>query len=259
MSDRDHTLIEELMAGAALGGLDPADQQRLEHQRAAHDPCEECRDLESDFAEIAGRLAFSLDPEPVDMAVADRILAEGGRVAVIPDIGAATVLEEPVMAAPEPDPARYKAHRGRRGRRWAMGVGIAAALGLALVASLTYLPGLRPVPTHPVATQRFVHFAAQPGSSEQGDLAMAYTQGSRGVVLWGSDLPDPGVGKVYEVWMISGTTPVSGGCLQPTGGRIAAYVDADIGTADVMAVTTESNACPSAPTVTPVLTASLTA
>ena len=257
MSDRDHTLIEELTAAAALGGLDPDDQQRLEHERAAHDPCDVCRDLELDFGEIAGQLAFSLDPEPVDMAIADRILAEGGRVAVIPDIGTTEVVQEPVELMTDPD--RYAANRGRRGRRWATAVGIAAVLGLALVASLTYLPGLRSVPTHPVAAQRFVHFTAPGGITTQGDLSMAYTPGSAGVVLWGSDLPDPGDGKVYEIWMISGTTPVSGGCLQPTDGRIAAYVGADVGTADQMAVTTESNACPSAPTATPILTAPLTA
>lgn len=258
MSDRDHTLIEELMAVAALGGLEPEDLTRLERERAAHDPCDECRDLESGFSEVAGRLAFALDPAPVDMAIADRILAQGGRVAVIPDIGAATVVEEPVVATVDPD--RYRVNRVNRRRRWATAVGIAAALGLAVVASFTYVPGLRSVPVHPVAAERFVHFTAPGGSSAQGDLAMAYTPGSSGVVIWGSDLPDPGAGNVYEVWMISGTTPpVSGGCLQPTDGRIAAYVNVDVGAATDMAVTTESNVCPSAPTAAPVLTASLTA
>jgi hypothetical protein len=252
MSARDHTQIEELMAVEALGGLDQEDLQTLNRERAAHEPCDECQNLEAGFAEIAGRLAFSLEPERVDVAMADRILADGSRLAVIPDIGAV-----PLPDAPDVPPSARG--RDRRGRRWAVGVGIAAVLVLLLVASITYLPGIRPVSTHPSATQQFVRFSPADGGTGEGELAMAYTPGSSGVVLWGSDLPDPGTGKVYEVWMISGTTPVSGGCVLPTDGRIATYLDANVDAADLMAVTTEPSACPSAPTTPPILTAPLTA
>lgn len=238
MTGRDHTQIEELMAAAALGGLDPEDQALLDHELAAHEPCDECRDIEASFAEIAGRLAFSLDPVPVDMAVADRILAQGGRPTRIPDLGAS---DPKVVPLPEARPAR-----STRGRRWAAVVGIAAVLVVALVVTLAVAPGLHPVGIHASSTQQFVRFT--PSDTAQGELAMAYTPGSPGVALWGSDLPDPGAGKTYEVWMISGTTPISGGCVLPADGVIATYLDVNVEGADQMAVTTESSTCPAAPT-----------
>ena len=72
---RDHSLIEELMAAEALGGLDDDDRELLERERASHGDCAECREIGSGFAETAGRLGFVLTPEPVDETMADRILA----------------------------------------------------------------------------------------------------------------------------------------------------------------------------------------
>jgi hypothetical protein len=51
--------------------------------------------------------------------------------------------------------------------------------------------------------------------------------------------------------------PISGGCLAPTDGSVAAFVDADPSSAQLMAVTVESADCPGAPTTDPVFTAEL--
>ena len=60
---RDHTRIEELIAIRSIGGLDPQEQAELEREMASHGPdCEECRRLENEYGEVAGRLAFALDP-----------------------------------------------------------------------------------------------------------------------------------------------------------------------------------------------------
>jgi hypothetical protein len=93
---------------------------------------------------------------------------------------------------------------------------------------------------------------------ERGELAMAYTPGERGALVWGAGLPDPGGGKTYELWMIEGGNPVRGACLAPTDGAVAAYLDADLSSAELMAVTVESAECPSAPTTNPIFTAELT-
>ena len=59
---RDHTVIEELMAVDALGGLDGDDRALLERERESHGAaCAECALLEKGFAETAGRLAFEED------------------------------------------------------------------------------------------------------------------------------------------------------------------------------------------------------
>jgi hypothetical protein len=234
---RDHSVIEELMAIDALGGLDGNDLATLERERAAHGAdCAECLALERAFAETAGRLAFALDPQPVDEDVLERILA-----------------------APRTSPAAARARddlaerRARRPKAWQGLVAAAAAIVLLVVVVATALPSTTGV-TEAAPTQRIVTFSGE----TDGTLAMAFTPGQPGAVFWGSGLPDPGPGKVYEIWMIEGDRPVSGGCVSPTDGVIALRVDANIGTTDTMAVTAEPADCPAAPTSRPVLLADLT-
>jgi hypothetical protein len=212
---RDHSTIDELLAVRALHGLDGDDVATLERELAAHGECEECRRLEREHAEVAATLALSLDPRPIDAAIADRIVA-GGR------------------------------HDARVGR-WQAAFGVAAAVALVLAIALAVRPG-----GEQLLGRTIVGFEGGPG-----DLAAAFEPGRRGVVLWGTGLPDPGPDRVYELWLIEDGEPVRGACLRPTDGRIAAFVDADVGGAELMAVTVESPACPDEPTADPVYTAPL--
>lgn len=243
MSQRDHGSIEELLAVDALDGLTPQDQALLEREMAAHGDCEECRRLEVAFRDTAGRLAFSLDPVAVDPSIADRILA----------------MERPTPPAPIPEaPAVDElAERRGRGRLVTALVGVAAAFVL-LVGAFAVVAS-RGEATVAAASPEQTVVRFEPTADGSGELAMAYTPGQPGVVFWGRDLPDPGEGKTYEIWMISGNQPVSGGCVTPVDGSLAVFVDADLGAADTMAVTAEPGACPSAPTGPPLLTAPLTA
>jgi hypothetical protein len=231
--ERDHTAIDELLAARALDGLDAQDAARLERELAAHGDCAECRRLEAEHAEVAGMLALALDPRPVDDAMADRILAASG-------IGATAE-----AGAPETDQLGIR--RDARVGRWRAAFAVAASVALALAFVLAARPS---GPTSVPST--IVSFDGSPG-----ELAMAYTPGERGVLVWGTGLPDPGAGKVYEVWMIEDGAPVRGGCLSPTDGAGAAYLDADVSSAELMAVTVESIECPDAPTTDPTYTAEI--
>jgi Anti-sigma-K factor rskA len=225
----DHTTIEELLAVQALGGLDGDDVEALARERASHGECDECRRLEDGFAETAGRFAFSLDPEPVDEAMVDRIIATPG------------------------DDLAHRRDR-RSGRGWQAVVAIAAALAVIVVAASVLRPRTTAV-TGATSSQQIVRFeGGEPGGA---NLTMAYTPGRPGAVFWGSDMPDPGEGQVFEIWMIEDGTPVGGGCVSPQDGTLAVAVDADIGTTELMAVTVEDAACPSAPTADPIMTAQL--
>jgi anti-sigma-K factor RskA len=230
MSARDHTQIEELLAVRALGGLDPEDEVALQRAMAAHGPdCEECERLQVEFETTAGLLGFALEPAPVDPSMADRILVQPQRA---------------------PEPVRPT----RRGRR-AWTAMVAAAAAIVLVVAVAGVALLRPrtqTITGVTFGQRIVTFQ---GSS--GDVAMAYTPGEPGALIVGSGLPAPGADRTYEIWAITGTTPVSAGCVAPTDGRIATFTDLDVSESDVMAITLESTACPSAPTTQPVYTAAL--
>jgi len=240
----NHERVEEWLAGRALGGLNEADAAALEAEMAAHGDCAKCRRLERELTEAAGRLAFALDPVPVDPGMADRILAARVVAPVAP-----TALEASPRGAPHDEVAERRRSRGTY-----TFVGVAAGIALVAVVAATALrPGGRTTMVTAQPAQTIVRF-----QGDAGHLAMAYTPGESGVIFWGSDLPDPGADRVYEIWMIQGGTPVSGGCLTPApGGNLAAFVDAEVGTTDLMAVTVEPADCPSAPTGEPVLTAPL--
>jgi hypothetical protein len=201
---------------------------------------------------VAGRLAFSLDPEPMDPAIADRIIERSGRTPVLHVVGAGT----PVTPMPEAPVVRIHEAAPRSRRRWTAAVGIAAALIVVAVVSVAIVPRLGSVQTHVSAAQQIVHFTPAGGAS-QGELSVAYTPGTPGAVVWGSDLPEPAAGKVYELWTITGTTPASAGCMQPAEGAVAMQVPQDVSGADSMAVTQEASTCPAAPTSTAVFTATL--
>jgi anti-sigma-K factor RskA len=236
MIERDHTRIEELLAVRALGALDGPDEAELERLLAEHGDCAECRRLEAEFAETAAMLAASLDPVPVDPAIADRILA-----------GEA----DERVAAPD---ALGDELAGRRGRRAGRGRGrwlVAAAAVLVLVVAGVVVTR----PSQGTVTnwaQTVLQF-----EGDAGELSMAYDPGTPGLALWGSDLPDPGPGHTLELWRFEGETPISNGCVDPIDGNVGAFVDADVSQAQLMAVTVEADDCPSAPTTAPILTAPL--
>jgi hypothetical protein len=238
---RDHTTIEELLAVQALGGLDGGDLELLARERAAHGDCEECRHLEDAFAETAGMLAFSLEPEPVDLSMADRILSAAHEE---PDTAA-------VLVEHTDDDLSQRRER-RAGRGWQALVAVAAALALVIIAASTLRQGATPV-TSASPSQQIVRFEGDIG----GTLAVAYTPGRPGAIFWGSGMSDPGEDQVYEIWMVQDGAPISGGCVRPQDGTIAVAVDADIGTSESMAITIEDAACPAAPTTPPVMQAEL--
>jgi anti-sigma-K factor RskA len=228
---RDHALIDELLAARALDGLDEADAALLERALAAHGDCEECRRLEIEHEEVAGMLALSLDPRPVSEGMVERILA-GGRTGADP------------AATPTPLADR----RTARIWRWQAASGVAAAVALVLAFVLATRPDAGPT----VPGQVVVFDGTAPG-----EVALAYTPGEAGALVWATGLPDPGQGQVYEVWMIENDHPVRGACLTPEDGAVAAYLDADLSSGPLMAVTIESTECPDAPTTDPVYTAQL--
>lgn len=241
--NRDHALVEELLAVRSLGGLDGDDVELLERELAAHGDCEECRELESGYEETAGRLAFSLDPMAMGLDQADAILQRATHPAT----------QEVAPGPLSPPVDELGARRGRRSRSWPA-IGAAAAAIVLVVSSVAVLGPFRSTGVHATSTQTVVHF-----TGEGGELAMAYEPGKPGAVFLGSDFSDPGANKVYEIWMISGTTPVSGGCVRPHDGSIVTYVNANLSGVDLMAVTVEDGSCPSQPTTAPFLSAPLTA
>ena len=159
---RDHERIEELLAIRSLSGLDPQEQAELEREMASHGPdCEECRRLETEYGEVAGRLAFALDP-----------------VALRPGFA-----EETIGLALGETPA---SRPGRGGGPWRPLVAVAAALVLFVggaVLGAAVFGGGGEVP--PQATV----LALEPQDpSLSGTVTAAFTPGEPGIYLQGSGL-----------------------------------------------------------------------
>ena len=234
---RDHAVIEELLAIRSLGGLDGDDVGRLERELASHGDCEECRRLTDEYDETAGRLGFALDPTPVDMEQANEILRRATHPATQDAVPPPSVL--PTTSSERDVPAV--------GRTWPALVAAAAVVVLLVSAVAIFGPG-RSTEVTVSTNQTVVGF-----TGDTGELAMAYEPGKPGALFVGSGFPDPGSDKVYAIWMLQGSTAVSGGCVRPHDGSIVAFVDADLAEADRMAVTVEPSSCPSQPTSAPVL------
>lgn len=227
---RNHALIEELMAVRSLGGLDGDDVEILERELESHGGCEECRRLEAELGETAGRLAFALEPEPVDDSIADAILRSESAVETPSDAVGAR----------------------REDRSWRRLVAAAAVAALVVAGFVAFGPSRSTDVRQATLSQRVVLF-----TGKGGELAMAYEPGSPGAVFYGTGFADPGAGRTYEIWMFRGTTPIRGGCVTPADGVVSTSIPSNLDGAKLMAVTVESVACPAQPTTSPILTAQL--
>jgi anti-sigma-K factor RskA len=232
---REHQLIEELLSASVLGALEPDEQAALEQEMSSHGPrCAECIELRREYGEVAGRLAFALEP------VALRPGLEEETVRLARGSGTSAVVQLP-------------ARRGRS-RVWRGLVAVAAALVLFAGGWLARDLSVGNNGTVALPSARVVSF-----QGTGGNLSVAFEPGTRGVYLLGSNLAAPPSGKVYELWLIQGDTPVRGACFRPTAnGSYFRFLDADISTTQVMAVTVEPATCSSAPTSEPFLTADVT-
>lgn len=242
--DRSHELIEELIAADVLDGLDELDRRRLEREMQSHgSDCEECDRLIAEYAEVAARLAISLDPAPASTEAEERVMA---LVRDFEETGAEPFVE---------DRERPTAPRRTTRRRWIALVAVAAAFAV-----LGGLVGRALPRTAPKLDQRFLAFAARPGTRfiafppKDGEtLAVAVNAGAPGGWIVGSGLPGLADGKVYELWYL----PEANGTLTPAGtfvaskGRVVSPVS--VGSSFVaLAVSIEPQGGSTTPTLPPV-------
>ena len=223
---RNHERIEELIAIRSIGGLDPQEQVELEREMASHGfDCEECRRLETEYGEAAGRLAFALDPVRLRPGFAEETI----RLA----LGEAPV-----------SPQR------RGGGRWRPLVAVAAALvlfvGGAVLGAAVFGGGGE------VPAQATVLALEPQDPSLSGIVTVAFTPGETGMYLQGSGLEPLPDDKVYELWVIEGDTPAAAVCVAPSDdGSVFGFADKEVTGSEVLAVTVEPSTCSDAPTTPP--------
>lgn len=226
---RDHDRIEELLTLEALDALENEDAAALTQALHEHGPdCSECARLQRELGDAGGRLAFALDPVAVRVGLREDILsAQPGRL-----LRRVLVLRRGVAA-------------------------LAAATLVILGAVGGYLLSPRPQPE----VAALAGFLSRPGVRvvrfEGTGANVSAAVGPGEGFLLASDLESPPEGRVYELWMIRGTTPVRGLCVEPRDGVVVAPFEGPITTSDVLAVTVESDSCPSSPTTEPIFVAPL--
>ncbi len=196
----------------------------------------------------SARALGGLDPE--DAAVLEAELASHG------DCG----FEDRVIAATRPEgvapmPSQPPRRSGPAAVRTLARLLVAAAAAVALfVGGWVTRDVLGRTASEVPAGTRVVTFEGE----EPGTLSIAYAPGEPGVYLLGSGLATLPGGKAYELWMLGDGSPVPASCFRPSAdGSLFSFVDADVGSADTMAVTIEPSACSTEPTTSPILTAEI--
>jgi anti-sigma-K factor RskA len=225
----DHERIEELLTLETLGGLENEEAENLARALEEHGPdCAECAQLTRELGDVGGRLAFALDPVAVRAEIREDILREQPGTPL------------------------------RLARKWRTSLVAAAA---AILVALGALGGYLLAPRQQAEVAALAGFLSRPDvrvvrfEGPGGNLAAAVAP--REGFLFGSDLPSPPEGRVYELWMIRGKTPVRGLCVEPRDGVIVARFEGAVTASDVLAVTVESVSCPSSPTTEPIYVAPL--
>jgi anti-sigma-K factor RskA len=223
MTERDHTRIEELFAAQALSGLDHDGLADLAEERATHEPdCPGCRELETAYQEVAGRLAFAVDPEQVRTGMIDEI-----------------------VAAPRGPEQVGRVLRSPRAIGWRR-----SAAAIAAVAALVLAGGVGGyVVRGGAAAPQAVRLVSTGGS---GSLAFVYQPEGRSGYLVGSGLAALPPDHVYELWVIRNDTPVPAGTFGAGEEQVVLPVRIDLSGATEIAVTVEPRPGSAAPTTKPV-------
>ncbi len=237
MSVNEHERVEELVALRALGGSTRDDDAELDRMWSEHGAsCERCLRMEAETREVAGRLAFALDPSPVRDELEGELL-------------------ERIAGAPSAGPARPGGVRRT-----------IAAVAAAVLLVAGGVGGYLLAPRQSGQTAALAAFLAQgprivqfsgPG---QGVLTLAYRPGVDSAFVVGSGLAKPPPGKVYELWTFRGNrAPIPSGTFTPSGDQVIVPLPIDVGGAKQMAVTVERAPRVNAPTANPVFVAPIQA
>jgi hypothetical protein len=226
-----HARIDELLAGHALHALDGEDLREAERILTEHLPtCGRCRNTVEQFRAITADLAL------------------GSRPANPPEVLLPRLRRETLAVPVDERPAEPQ--RPRR----AVGSWISAAAALVLVGLVLWNAflhvRLQGVTARQKDITRVTHFMAQPDAEtvalESAHPVSRVLMGFREaqVALFGSDIPDPGDGNVYRLWIGHGNRVAWVGDFRPENGVVAVLLEFDARQSDQIFVTEESGADP---------------
>jgi hypothetical protein len=233
----NHERVEELLAGLALGGLDPEDQALAERALLEHVPaCERCRRALEGYRLVAGDLALAAEP----------------------------------VAPPEILLARVRRSIGSRRRRWRPAWATGAAAGLVVLGlSAWNLVLAGELSGRLSETQRqqgwlvdAMSFLGDPNGEVldlpgpgQEKVSVLYVPGEEGLYVIASELPDPR--WAYHVWFLSGEEAWRAGILEVSHGSGMVPIRTDAELWDVVMITDEPRGGGPSPEASPVVSATV--
>lgn len=239
MSSDTHAL-----SGAyALDALSPEEAALFEQHLQGCDPC---RAEVREFREVAARLGARAAETP-PATLRDRVLSHADRTRQDP-----------------PPPTGPTTHEGATvtripRRRWVAGLLAAAALALvAGVAGVWVMDDAERQRETPVLAQPAAEVfgaedakSAEVGTSEGGALRVAVSEERGEMAVDARELPNPGEGRVYQLWTGHGGEMINAGVLEPTDTGAAMPLPAP---GDTVNVTIEPAGGSQQPTSEPIVT-----
>ncbi len=220
----DHEELESSVAAWVLGALDPDEAEVV---RSHAEACPTCRELAARLRRVVGALALAVEEAAPPPRLRERVLAAA---AATSSPAGSPVARRPIAKAP--------ALRQSGFRRM-------PAYALAAVAVLALLVGVvigQVVHTPQTAATQVARFSLSGHQDMSGATASVIDLKSDGVALVDfRGLPQPGTGRVYEVWLIPSVgNPVPVAVFVPDGnGARTVLVDRSLTGYTVMAVTNE--------------------
>ncbi len=246
--ETDATRPSDLFAAYALHAL-PADEEAMVEEYLAAHP--DAMDDVVMLKEAAAMLPYSVPPQMPSPQLRLRLMADIYQEALADTAGA----EEHPHAASPVSLASVRARR-QRGIIWPFAAVILLVLTIGFGGWAAALSRDLSGKDRVIATQSNAIAASGTGKPIVGTAPNAPTRGEllrlasdQAAVLTISGLPPLANGKVYEVWFVAGTTPVSAGLFSPNpDGSWSGLVRGDVTSAQAIAISVEPPGGSPAPT-----------
>jgi len=240
--------MEELLGAYALGACPPGEAEAM---RAHLEACRSCARALADLEGAREALLTTVPPAAPGPELKQRVMAQVRADAAL--FAAAAAREAGTAPAPAPEPGLWTRLRERLGApiplATALACGVALIIGGVVLGSAVIGGG-----SNGGGTSRVVLGKVDPAAAPGGKARIVERGGQARLVVEG--MPDPGAGRVYEVWLQTGT-----GAPRPTralfsvnrDGSGEAAVPSDLKGVDRVLVSSEPAGGSTAPTRTPVV------
>ncbi|HEY0831012.1 MAG TPA: anti-sigma factor [Candidatus Dormibacteraeota bacterium] len=229
----DHEQLEGSVAAWVLGALEPAEAGAI---RSHVEACPTCREVAGRLRRVVGALPLAVEESVPPPRLRERVLAAAAASSRPSSAEAAVRKSRPQPGAPRLS-APPLVQFGRRIPVYAVAAVAVVALLAGFLVGQVALRG--PQPPAPSQVARFTMSGQQGMSGAQANVIDLKADGLALVDFRG--LPQPGPGRVYEVWLIpKAGNPVSVAVFVPDGnGGKVVLVNRSLAGYTVMAVTNE--------------------